>query len=96
MAEPRCGSIMVGSGTDAYDPTCDLPKGHVGVCASFGAIDQHRLRKRCEQCGRDGKRGFRIIAPARIGSYQATRPIVVCANPNACRKRWPKAGTDDE
>jgi hypothetical protein len=39
----RCGRIMVGSGTDAYDPTCDLPEGHKGVCKSVGATDQHHI-----------------------------------------------------
>lgn len=39
----RCGRIMVGSGTDTYDPSCDLAAGHVGPCKSFAAIDQHKL-----------------------------------------------------
>lgn len=42
--EPCC-SIMLGSGTDTYDPTCQLPKGHSGPCKSTSAIDQHRLSK---------------------------------------------------
>jgi hypothetical protein len=47
--------------------------------------------KTCEQCGRIGTRGFTL--------YPATavwRQIVVCANVNACRKRWPKAVTPDD
>jgi hypothetical protein len=40
---PVCGRIMVGSGTDTYDPVCELPEGHDGPCKSSTAIDQHRL-----------------------------------------------------
>jgi hypothetical protein len=47
----RCDRIMVGSGSDTYDPTCDLPAGHVGVCKSTAAIDQHRLEWVCAGCG---------------------------------------------
>lgn len=39
----QCGRIMVGSGTDTYDPLCVLPEGHGGQCKSPDAIDQHRL-----------------------------------------------------
>jgi hypothetical protein len=39
--------------------------------------------QRCEQCGRVGTRGFKTI-PA----TEYTTPITVCANGNACRKRW--------
>lgn len=42
-SEVRCDRIMVGSGTDTYDPTCDLPEGHDGSCKSTAAVDQHRL-----------------------------------------------------
>ena len=42
-AQIRCGRIMVGSGPDTYDPTCDLIPSHAGTCKSFDAIDQHRL-----------------------------------------------------
>lgn len=38
-----CGKIMVGSGTDTYDPVCELPHGHTGACKSSSAIDQHRI-----------------------------------------------------
>jgi hypothetical protein len=41
-SEP-CGRIMVGSGTDTYDPVCELPEGHRGSCKSSAATDQHRL-----------------------------------------------------
>jgi hypothetical protein len=41
--EAPCGRPMVGSGTDTYDPTCDLIAGHSGPCRSRSAIDQHRL-----------------------------------------------------
>jgi hypothetical protein len=43
--EMRCGLIMVGSGGDAWDPTCDLPESHPGVCKSYDAIDQHKLSR---------------------------------------------------
>jgi hypothetical protein len=38
-----CGRIMVGSGTDTYDPCCELPEGHDGMCKSSSATDQHKL-----------------------------------------------------
>lgn len=38
-----CGQVMVGSGTDTYDPLCELPQGHEGPCKSSAATDQHRL-----------------------------------------------------
>lgn len=42
----ECGQIMVGSGTDTYDPVCELPEGHRGPCKSSAAVDQHRLPTR--------------------------------------------------
>lgn len=39
----ECGRIMVGSGTDTYDPICELPEAHSGPCKSTAAIDQNRL-----------------------------------------------------
>jgi hypothetical protein len=39
----RCGNLMIGSGTDTYDPTCDLPEGHEGDCKSVGAIGQFKI-----------------------------------------------------
>lgn len=39
----RCGRIMLGSGGDTFDPSCDLAKGHDGVCKSRAAIDQNRI-----------------------------------------------------
>lgn len=47
----RCDRIMVGSGGDTYDPTCDLRAGHRDVCRSTAAIDQHRLGWICHGCG---------------------------------------------
>lgn len=47
----RCDRIMVGEGTDTYDPTCDLPAGHKGVCQSTAAISQNRLEWICSGCG---------------------------------------------
>ncbi|MEE6264945.1 hypothetical protein V2E29_04690 [Streptomyces diastatochromogenes] len=41
--------------------------------------------QRCEQCGRVGVRGFRVL-PA----TEYTKPITLCASKAACRKRWPK------
>lgn len=38
-----CGNVMVGSGTDVYDPLCELPKRHSGDCKSSAATDQHKL-----------------------------------------------------
>jgi hypothetical protein len=38
-----CGRLMIGSGTDTYDPVCELREGHRGQCKSTAAIDQHRL-----------------------------------------------------
>ncbi len=40
-----CGALMLGSGTDAYDPLCELPRGHRGPCRSTAAIDQRRIHK---------------------------------------------------
>jgi hypothetical protein len=40
----RCERVMVGCGTDTYDPCCGLPSGHTGVCKSLLAVDaRHRL-----------------------------------------------------
>lgn len=50
----RCDRIMVGSGTDTYDPTCDRPTGHEGFCKSSAAVDQHRIEwplDACVECG---------------------------------------------
>ncbi|MEU6342177.1 hypothetical protein ABZ883_14695 [Streptomyces sp. NPDC046977] len=43
----------------------------------------------CEQCGRTGSRGFRTLTAPDI------KPITVCANKAACRKRWPKPAIDE-
>lgn len=42
--EPQiCERLMIGSGGDTWDPTCELPEGHEGSCKSSSAIDQNRL-----------------------------------------------------
>ncbi|MEU5742007.1 DNA translocase FtsK [Streptomyces tendae] len=46
--------------------------------------------RRCEQCGRIGKRGFHT----HIDDKHDIR-IRVCANRTACRKRWPKPADDE-
>lgn len=50
---------MVGSGTDTYDPTCDLPKYHSDSHRSFNAKDQYRLPETCYMCREF--RGLRLI-----------------------------------
>lgn len=39
----ECNRTMVGSGGDTYDPVCELPEGHRGLCRSRSAVDQHKL-----------------------------------------------------
>lgn len=46
----KCKRLMVGSGTDTYDPICDLPEGHRGPCHSSDAIDQYKLPSTCFTC----------------------------------------------
>jgi hypothetical protein len=55
-----CGRPMVGLGRDSFDPTCERPAGHDGVCKSTQATDrEHRLFARpwdytvevCAACG---------------------------------------------
>lgn len=46
MKVPECGRPMVGSGTDTYDPVCELPAGHSPPCRSTAAVDQHRCTQR--------------------------------------------------
>lgn len=49
-------------------------------------------RERCEQCGREGVRGFKTYpSDEKTGQWA----ITVCANENACQKRW-RIPTDDE
>jgi hypothetical protein len=31
-ADGSCGRLLVGQGSDTYDPLCVLPVGHEGVC----------------------------------------------------------------
>jgi len=60
-------------------------QGHVGP--TDGSKSREVYVRHCEQCGRIGKRGFKNhIDPS----------ITVCANKNACRKRWPKPARDDD
>jgi hypothetical protein len=51
--------------------------------------------KRCEQCGRSGVRGFKVLPavelPPRLGGGM-TQPITLCVARKACQKRWPKNG----
>lgn len=59
-------------------------QGHVGPAEGSKSRDVYV--RCCEQCGRVGKRGFKnLIDPS----------ITLCANKNACRKRWPKPACDD-
>jgi hypothetical protein len=46
--------------------------------------------QRCSQCGRLGTRGFRTLT-----NTEHRINITVCANKNACRKRWPKPARDE-
>lgn len=41
--------------------------------------------QRCSQCGRLGVRGYRMLT-----NDEHDIRITLCANKNACRKRWPK------
>lgn len=48
---------------------------------------------RCEQCGREGTRGFTTI-PAGVYAHPTYGPIeypaiTVCTGKIACRRRWP-------
>ena len=49
--------------------------------------------KKCEQCGREGTRGFKTLAPPPFEGCTLP-PITLCANANACRRRWPKVSED--
>jgi ribosomal protein L28 len=55
-----------------------------------------RSERRCEQCGREGVRGFRTIPAVFVDWLQGrgvepfwNPPITVCAAEKACRRRWP-------
>ena len=49
--------------------------------------------RRCDQCGREGGRGFRLIGGWYDARLNETSPrMTVCSNVNACRKRWPCGG----
>ncbi|MFE0470545.1 DNA translocase FtsK [Streptomyces sp. NPDC058947] len=62
-------------------------RGYVGPADGSRARDL-RVR-RCEQCGRIGKRGYRSHVNDEHGIS-----ITVCSNKSACRKRWPKPQHD--
>ncbi|MEU5490324.1 DNA translocase FtsK [Streptomyces sp. NPDC020196] len=61
--------------------------GHVGPAEGSRAREVYV--RRCEQCGRVGRRSFRTHSSFDIR-------VTVCANTTACRKRWPKHPVDDE
>ncbi|MEV3947002.1 DNA translocase FtsK [Streptomyces halstedii] len=61
--------------------------GHVGP--AFGSRARDVYVRRCEQCGRIGKRSFTVLEAPGIA------PITVCTAKAACRKRWPKPLVDD-
>lgn len=64
-------------------------RGYVGPAEGSRARDV--FVRRCEQCGRIGKRGFRALADDEHGIC-----ITVCANKSACRKRRPEPARDDD
>lgn len=55
---------------------------------------QGRARvQRCEQCGREGVRGFKTMPATEVtveGERYTIGPYTFCASVNACRKRWPR------
>ena len=59
-----------------------------------GPADGSRARdvfvRRCEQCGRIGKRGFQTLT-----NDEHDIRITECSNRTACRKRWPKPACDE-
>lgn len=63
-------------------------QGYVGPADGSKARDVHA--RYCEQCGRIGRRGFKTLADDEHGIS-----ITVCANKNACRKRWPKPAVEE-
>ncbi|MFJ9671402.1 DNA translocase FtsK [Streptomyces sp. NPDC101221] len=62
-------------------------RGAVGP--AFGSRAGAVYVRRCEQCGRIGKRGFQTI-----GADEHT--VTQCVARTACRKRWPKPARDDD
>lgn len=59
----------------------------VDACLAFSDLypTLTASRKRCEQCGRVGTRGFKTLAAS-----EGIPSITVCTTQGACRKRWPK------
>jgi hypothetical protein len=50
-------------------------------------------QRRCDQCGRVGRRGFKSLGPTVVdwlGEPFTIPAITLCANSTACQKRWPK------
>jgi hypothetical protein len=64
-------------------------RGYVGPADGTKARNIHV--RRCEQCGRIGKRGYQTLGDDDHGIR-----ITVCANKAACRKRWPKPARDED
>jgi len=61
----------------------------------------NRDSRRCEQCGREGVRGFRTIPAVFVDWLRGVEPfwnpaITVCAAEKACRARWPRPVERDE
>lgn len=55
----NCGRLMIGQGTDIYDPTCELEIGHVGSCKSSSAVGLNHLVLDSAEC----TRGRRSASP---------------------------------
>lgn len=55
---------------------------------------------RCEQCGREGTRGFTVWPETPVtlgdGAVQIIPEFTMCSNKSACRRRWPKHPAHDE
>jgi hypothetical protein len=49
----------------------------------------------CDQCGRVGARGFRVVPPSIDERYGEIPGFTECANKDACRKRWPRRESVD-
>jgi len=62
-------------------------RGYVGPANGSAARTIHV--QRCEQCDRIGVRGFTTYPK------HEPRPLTVCSNKAACRKRWPTPPVDE-
>jgi hypothetical protein len=85
-----CERLMIGSGSDSYDPICDLPDRHDGGCRSTAAKDQNWLHLRCDTCGRESQNitRFRWIGAPR--GIRGRSLFLVCVNEAKCLKRAAK------